>query len=219
MSCRSQFWLKPIGRLYKLCSHAVIARPRPLTIPSTKASGTVTPETIHQGNFHLGTHGMFTHGPQPERPPDYVSDSGSRYWFSPAGVYRLSNHWAGQHGCTGQRSCLWQIDVKFQRRSVIGGYCRWDAFKKRSVIRKRRKLKPPRSRRVDAESSVATKGHRSPTLSRDAVGGLVPGSPLLPCKALIGQDHTRPGATGALPPWAVDLLSRSPPISRARLKS
>lgn len=54
--------------------------------------------------FYHGTVGFFEKSATPDREPDYVSDSGSAYWYEPEGVYRLSDHWG-----RGVGSCDWHI--------------------------------------------------------------------------------------------------------------
>ena len=62
-------------------------------------------------NFHDETIAEFTLCDQPERPADFVSPSGSAYWNEPEGVIRQSDHWAGQHGCHSQKSCVWSLSA------------------------------------------------------------------------------------------------------------
>ena len=44
-------------------------------------------------NFYMGTEASWNDAEAPEREADYVSDSGSAYWYTESGVFRKSNHW------------------------------------------------------------------------------------------------------------------------------
>lgn len=67
----------------------------------------------------------------PDRKPDYVSKSGSKYWYEDNGVYRQANHW-GQ----GISSCDWFIDGKLNEyanfantlEKDIVGFAKWNDF-------------------------------------------------------------------------------------------
>ena len=60
---------------------------------------------FNQRNFFSGTAADFTSVERPNREPDYISDSGSEYWYSADGVVRGSNHWG-----TGIASTDWFLD-------------------------------------------------------------------------------------------------------------
>lgn len=58
------------------------------------------------------------------REPDFVSRSGSQYWYTNSGVYRKSDHWGRRIG-----TCEWYIDgCSYDELVSIIGYCRWDDF-------------------------------------------------------------------------------------------
>lgn len=51
-------------------------------------------EEYNKDNFHEGTYGEWNRVYKiPERKPDYISASGSSYWYHPGAVTRLSHHW------------------------------------------------------------------------------------------------------------------------------
>lgn len=61
--------------------------------------------------------------------PDYVSDSGSKYWYTDNGVYRMSNHWG-----FGVGSCDWTLNAHPElsyrdEGSDRLGYAEWKDFK------------------------------------------------------------------------------------------
>lgn len=60
--------------------------------------------------------------------PDYVSDSGSKYWYTDNGVYRMSNHWG-----FGVGSCDWTLnshpELSYRDEgSDRLGYAEWKDF-------------------------------------------------------------------------------------------
>lgn len=69
---------------------------------ASSASGS---SMFNRRNFFSGTAADFTSVGRPNREPDYVSDSGSEYWYSADGVIRGSNHWG-----TGIASTDWFLD-------------------------------------------------------------------------------------------------------------
>lgn len=85
--------------------------------------------TATPANFFEATTAMFTACAKPERPADYVSASGSAYWYTEAGVVRCADHWGGNVA-----SCNWFLEG--ERPSMYcerydeerAGFCAWDAF-------------------------------------------------------------------------------------------
>lgn len=59
-----------------------------------------------------------------DQQPDYVSRSGSRYFFSDEGVFRISNHWGRA------AKCKWRLvqSEKTDRKSGSCGFARWEDF-------------------------------------------------------------------------------------------
>jgi hypothetical protein len=77
---------------------------------------------IDKNNYHIETAANFTSCPPPNEEPDYVSDSGSRYWRRDTGVIRQSDHWGFV------ASCLWLKDG--EESSVLSaGFCAWSDFR------------------------------------------------------------------------------------------
>lgn len=55
---------------------------------------------IESDNFNNATFGFFTQCPRPQGDePDFVSDSGSRYWIGDDSVIRQSDHWGSVGSC------------------------------------------------------------------------------------------------------------------------
>lgn len=59
----------------------------------------------NQDNFFSNTMAAFQRCESPDRPADYESNSGSKYWYGDEGVIRESDHWG-----TGIASCDWYLD-------------------------------------------------------------------------------------------------------------
>jgi hypothetical protein len=74
-------------------------------------------------NFHDETKAIFHLRPlteKPHRKADFTSNSGSRYWRTREGVYRLSDHWGESI-----RSCDWWLfdDSGVERNEYALGFC------------------------------------------------------------------------------------------------
>lgn len=71
----------------------------------------------------------------PSKEPDYVSKSGSMYWYTHDGVYRVSSHWGDDIG-----TCDWYIvdgnndqgGSRDDRNGERCGFCEWRDFEHRS---------------------------------------------------------------------------------------
>lgn len=76
-----------------------------------------------KSNFHKRTFCIFKESDVPSRPADYVSNSGSRYWFDESGVYRHANHWGRA------AKCKWRLLSSSGKSSRLkGGYASWSDF-------------------------------------------------------------------------------------------
>jgi hypothetical protein len=77
---------------------------------------------IDRNNFFQGTVADFTSCAPPQGDPDYVSDSGSRYWYRDTGVIRQSDHWSWV------ANCLWLCNGGAP--TVLStGFCAWSDFR------------------------------------------------------------------------------------------
>ena len=78
---------------------------------------------IDENNFYINTRGVFHYDETPYEKPDYVSDSGSKYWFYSNGVIRESDHWGDV------ASCKWSIceDMSFvlSMNGIVCGFIEW----------------------------------------------------------------------------------------------
>ncbi len=73
--------------------------------------------------FHRSTFCIFRAENPPGRDPDYVSNSGSKYWFSDKGVHRESNHWGRA------AKCKWRLVEADGRMSrTRSGFANWGDF-------------------------------------------------------------------------------------------
>ena len=85
--------------------------------------------------FYKDTGAIFARCPRPRRKPDYVSFSGSRYWYTDHGVYRYSDHWGEV------ASCWWLLgDRRTARASMnigrrwLTGHAAWSDFTDRENV-------------------------------------------------------------------------------------
>jgi hypothetical protein len=84
---------------------------------------------IDSHNFFDRTRADFSTVPgHPARPADYVSGSGSRYWYNDEGVVRESDRWG-----YGIASCTWRLDGSgyVETDSPVCGYCAWSDFERK----------------------------------------------------------------------------------------
>ena len=84
-------------------------------------------KTYNRTNFHKHTFCIFTEVDATEiehQKMNYISKSGSSYFFTTKGVYRKSNHWGRA------ANCKWRLQTIFpeqQSRTKIG-FARWENF-------------------------------------------------------------------------------------------
>ena len=81
----------------------------------------------HSKNFHKHTFCLWTEVSQTDfdlQKPQFKSKSGSEYYFTEKGVYRISNHWGRA------ANCRWRLislsDYKNQHTKI--GFARWTDF-------------------------------------------------------------------------------------------
>lgn len=80
-------------------------------------------------NFFDMTTATFAACEKPAREADYVSASGSAYWYTADGVVRCADHWGGNVA-----TCNWFIEGERPSmycdrfESELCGFCAWDAF-------------------------------------------------------------------------------------------
>ena len=86
----------------------------------------MNPGFYHRNNFHKNTFCIFTEAELTAvagLKPGYKSKSGSSYYFTETGVYRLSNHWGRA------ANCKWRLQTAFksENRTKLG-FALWTAF-------------------------------------------------------------------------------------------
>jgi len=84
-------------------------------------------ETADEDNFYKNSIGFWTLRSTPKRNPDYTSiyfskkgnvKISSKYWYTPQGVFRRSNHWGMDVA-----SCSWMIKGRrYPEEGVVNGY-------------------------------------------------------------------------------------------------
>ena len=90
----------------------------------------------NEDNFFENTMTIFTQRSKPKTKPDFVSDSGSRYWYSKSGVIRGSAHWGN-----GVYNCDWALHMKNGKTTYgvsfkapkqfpeeVFGFSKWEDF-------------------------------------------------------------------------------------------
>lgn len=87
--------------------------------------------TYTSRNYYMGTEATFEPCERPSREADYVSDSGSAYWYSEDGVVRESDHWGREVA-----SCNWYLGEAdgaaacWDSEGVRCGFCAWGGFER-----------------------------------------------------------------------------------------
>lgn len=86
----------------------------------------------NKDNFYINSEANFEFCEKPNREPDYISASGSEYWYTEEGVFRNSDHWGN-----GIASCDWQLlncnewDIPQYQLTYkpLCGFAKWQNFK------------------------------------------------------------------------------------------
>lgn len=91
-------------------------------------------DSFDRNNFHKNTFCIFHEADLSaiaERKPNYKSKSGSSYYFTDDGVYRLSNHWGRA------ANCKWRLqsDAKSGNRTKLG-FALWSSFHRDNDVEK-----------------------------------------------------------------------------------
>ena len=87
-------------------------------------------------NFFDNTIALFKECDKPKRKPDFISDSGSIYWYFKKGVIRGADHWGDRVA-----NCSWAFEFSDGKRTYgynpwnsktfseyKYGFCRWEDF-------------------------------------------------------------------------------------------
>lgn len=83
---------------------------------------------VNFNNFWMATTANFTVCDEPDRPHDFESRSGSKYWNGGDRVIRKSDHWSGQHGCYRIVDCMWYINQEHAFEETLTGECDFSDF-------------------------------------------------------------------------------------------
>jgi hypothetical protein len=85
-------------------------------------------KTYNRSNFHRHTFCVFREAALAEienRSPNYTSKSGSSYYFTDDGVYRLSHHWGRA------ANCKWRLESdNLSAARMKLGFAKWSSFHK-----------------------------------------------------------------------------------------
>ena len=105
-------------------------------------------------NYYTSTYAKFVECATPRRKPDYISSSGSMYWYSKTGVIRKSDHWSLYYRSYPDKtcfttsiylhavpiaSCIWTLQLKNDKITVkedygdngkiLTGFCKYKNFR------------------------------------------------------------------------------------------
>lgn len=86
-----------------------------------------------KNNFFTNTYCIFRGAPLREikgRTINFKSESGSSYYYTKTGVYRLSNHWGRAATCT------WKLisEIPAEIKDLRLGFAAWEDFKKINLV-------------------------------------------------------------------------------------
>ena len=109
---------------------------------------------INQTNYYTSTYAKFVECATPRRKPDYISSSGSKYWYTKNGVIRKSDHWSLYYRSYPDKtcfttsvylhavpiaSCMWTLQLKNDKITVkedygdsgklLTGFCKYKNFR------------------------------------------------------------------------------------------
>ena len=109
---------------------------------------------INKNNYYTSTYAKFVECATPRRKPDYISSSGSRYWYTKNGVIRKSDHWSLYYCSDPNKtcftasvylhavsiaSCIWTLQLKKDKITVkedygdngkiLTGFCKYKNFR------------------------------------------------------------------------------------------
>ena len=105
-------------------------------------------------NYYTSTYAKFVECATPRRKPDYISSSGSKYWYNKTGVIRKSDHWSLYYRSYPDKtcfttsvylhavpiaSCMWTLQLKNDKITVkedygdngkiLTGFCKYKNFR------------------------------------------------------------------------------------------
>ena len=79
---------------------------------------------FNSSNFHIQTEcDWLPLETAPDRPADFVSPSGSAYWYVETGVIRKSDHWLPYVA-----SCDWSLGGQYVKGKELVGFAEWNQF-------------------------------------------------------------------------------------------
>ena len=109
---------------------------------------------INKDNYYTSTYAKFVECATPRRKPDYISSSGSKYWYVKNGVIRKSDHWSLYYCSDPSKtcittsvylhavyiaSCIWTLQLKKDKitlkqdygdnSKILTGFCKYKNFR------------------------------------------------------------------------------------------
>ena len=98
-----------------------------------KNNANVSNNGVSFGDFHLDTIANFqkiNESELPNRTPDFISESGSKYWHEGDTVIRQSDHW----GVENMDSCNWMLGYS-SHKGLSQGKCKLAHFKRKNTVK------------------------------------------------------------------------------------
>lgn len=85
---------------------------------------------INNHTYFVKTFGQFNFCKTPISSPDYISESGSQYWYTEKGLIRQSDHWGIV--CT----CRWFLNEKKSKKinENTTAFCSWKTMKHINIL-------------------------------------------------------------------------------------
>ena len=82
-------------------------------------------------NYYTSTYAKFVECATPRRKPDYISSSGSKYWYTKTGVIRKSDHWSLYYRSYPDKTCF---TTSVYLHAVPIASCMWTLQRKNDKI-------------------------------------------------------------------------------------
>ena len=104
----------------------------------------------NKDNYFIESYGIFKQiKSAPKREPDFISNTGSKYWYFDNKIIRESDHWSGffeghsknpYGGCIRVSTCKWYLRLASINKETYEDYVgeiEWKKLKKATIKKKR----------------------------------------------------------------------------------
>lgn len=93
-----------------------------------------SPRIATRETFYKGTSAQFSQCAPPATAPDFISPSGSKYWYLEDGVIRSSDHWGNVSTCRWLLEGASTYTLPLEENPFYTGFCPWESFKMPSSL-------------------------------------------------------------------------------------